>query len=94
MPIKPFSVASDASTNFYLLYTGDYYLFLKEIIHIRNNLLSVMGLQNQAFKNCKKWMPAYKKWVMALNQCLSSYLNIIYQNCNTPHLIENCPWSV
>ena len=38
-----------------------------------------MGLQDQAFKNCKKLMPQYKERGSNLDECLLRYLNIIYQ---------------
>ena len=49
------------------------------IIQIWNTLKSVMGLQDQAFKNCKKWMPLCKQRGSNSDKCLSPYLNIIYQ---------------
>ena len=48
------------------------------IIQIWNTLKSVMGLQDQAFKNCKKWMPLCKQRGSNSDKCLSPYLNIIY----------------
>ena len=30
-----------------------------------------MGLQDQAFENCEKWMQAYKGWESNLDKCLS-----------------------
>ena len=39
----------------------------------------MMGLQDQAFKSCKKLMPPYKERGNNLDKCLSSYLKIIYQ---------------
>ena len=29
-----------------------------------------MGLQDQAFENCEKWMHAYKGWESNLDKCL------------------------
>ena len=50
-----------------------------------------MGLQNQAFENCKKWMPSYKERQSSLDKCLSTYCNVIYQRLvkhpmKSPHL--------
>ena len=45
-----------------------------------------MGLQYQAFKNCKKQMPAYKERSSNLEKWLSSFLNIIYQRLKYCHL--------
>ena len=49
------------------------------IIQIWNTLKSVMVLQDQAFKNCKKWVPPYKEGGSNLDKCVSPYVNIIYQ---------------
>ena len=38
-----------------------------------------MGLQDQASKNCKKWLQPYKEQAGNLDKCLSPYLNTIYQ---------------
>ena len=38
-----------------------------------------MVLQDQAFKNCKKWMPPYKEGGSNLDKYVSLYINIIYQ---------------
>ena len=38
-----------------------------------------MGLQDQAFKNCEKYMPPNKERGSNLDKCLSPYLNITYQ---------------
>ena len=38
-----------------------------------------MVLQDQAFKNCKKWMPPYKEGGSNLDKYVSPYINIIYQ---------------
>ena len=44
---------------------------LKEIIQNCKTLKSVMGLQDQAFENCEKWMQAYKGRESNLDKCLS-----------------------
>ena len=48
-------------------------------IQILNTLKSIIGLQDQAFKDYKKWMPPYKERGGSLEKCLSLYLNMIKQ---------------
>ena len=52
------------------------------VIQIWNTLKSEMGLQDQAFKNCNKWMPPYKERKSNLDKCLSPYLSIIYRKAH------------
>ena len=47
---------------------------------------SLMGLQDRAFKNCKKWIPAYKenwRWGSNLDKCLFSYQKQSNKDWNT-----------
>ena len=69
---EPFSTTLDAVSNFYNkepLYKR--LVSLKEIIQNWKTLKNVMGLQDQAFENCEKWMQGYKGWKSNLDKCLS-----------------------
>ena len=66
---------------------------IRTIIQIGNTLKSVMGMQDQTFKNCKKLMSSHKERGSNLDKCLSPYLNIVYPRpikcpMKCPHLFN------
>ena len=62
---------------------------LKEIIQNWKTLKSVMGLQDQAFENCEKWMQVYKGWESNLDKCLPSLNTLLMTELpSSVHKIE------
>ena len=60
-------------------------IFIQEITVFDERRL-FKKLQDQLFKNSKKWMLAYKEWRGNLDNCSSPYLDIINQRSKYPHL--------
>ena len=52
-------------------------LSTKEIIQILNTLKAAMGVWDQTFKNCLKWMEAYKEWGSNFDKYLSPLNNLL-----------------
>ena len=48
-----------------------------------------MGLQDQAFENCEKWMQVYKGWESNLDKCLPSLNTLLMTELpSSVHKIE------